>query len=118
MTKIRPKTTRTSKDEERDSINKTSVNNTVLTPYEKKKNSAQKKSLQENLNTINAGLTTVNEQYSKILETLKNGGLSTVDTSVIADSKVVDSMQEDEDRNIDSRKDMVDLKEREADRYN
>ena len=42
MTKIRPKTTRTSKDEERDSINKTSVNNTVLTPYEKKKNSAQK----------------------------------------------------------------------------
>lgn len=46
---------------------------------------------------------------------VENGGLSTVDTSVIADSKVVDSMQEDDDRNIESRKDMVDLKEREAD---
>ncbi|MCQ2573058.1 MAG: hypothetical protein MJ182_04100 [Treponema sp.] len=43
-----------------------------------------------------------------------NGGISTVDTSVISDSKVVDSMQEDDDKNIDSRKDMVNLKEREA----
>jgi hypothetical protein len=43
-----------------------------------------------------------------------NGGISTVDTSVISDSTVVDSMKEDEDKNVDSRKDMVDLKEREA----
>ncbi len=43
-----------------------------------------------------------------------NGGLSTVDTSVISDSKVVSSMKEDDDKNIESRKDMVDLKEREA----
>ena len=43
-----------------------------------------------------------------------NGGLSTVDTSVISDSTVVDSMKEDDDKNVDSRKDMVDLKEREA----
>ncbi len=43
-----------------------------------------------------------------------NGGLSTVDTSVISDSTVVESMQEDDDKNVDSRKDMVDLKEREA----
>ena len=42
------------------------------------------------------------------------GGISTVDTSVISDTKVVNSMQEDDDKNIDSRKDMVDLKEREA----
>ena len=47
-----------------------------------------------------------------------NGGLSTVDTSVISDSKVVDSMKEDDDRNVDSRKDMVDLKEREAEKAN
>jgi len=44
------------------------------------------------------------------------GGISTVDTSVISDTKVVDSMQEDDDKNIDSRKDMVDLKEREAEK--
>ena len=45
-----------------------------------------------------------------------NGGLSTVDTSVISDSEVVDNMKEDDDKNVDSRKDMVDLKEREAEK--
>lgn len=43
-----------------------------------------------------------------------NGGLSTVDTSVISDSEVVKHMQEDDDKNVDARKDMVDIKEREA----
>lgn len=46
---------------------------------------------------------------------IKNIGLSTVDTTVISDSKVVTSMKEDDDKNIESRKDMVDLKERESD---
>ncbi|MCR4734888.1 MAG: hypothetical protein K5829_07795 [Treponema sp.] len=45
---------------------------------------------------------------------INNGGLSTVDTSVISDSTVVDSMQEDEDKNVEPRKDLVDIKEREA----
>ena len=68
----------------------------------------------------NCGLSTNYKDWpgnSEILIPLfdvKNGGLSTVDTSVISDSKVVDSMQDDDDKNIDSRKDMVDLKEREA----
>ena len=75
----------------------------------------------KNLSSENCGLSTNYKDWpgkSEIVIPLfdvKDGGLSTVDTSVIADSKVVDSMQEDEDRNIDSRKDMVDLKEREAD---
>ncbi len=43
------------------------------------------------------------------------GGLSTVDTSTISDREVVKSLQEDEDMGIDSRKAMVDIKEREAD---
>ncbi|MDY5885445.1 MAG: P83/100 family protein [Treponema sp.] len=43
-----------------------------------------------------------------------NGGLSTVDTSVISDKKVVDSMREEDDKGIDERKNMVDIKEREA----
>lgn len=43
-----------------------------------------------------------------------NGGLSTVDTSVISDTQVVKSMQEDDGKNVESRKEMVDIKEREA----
>lgn len=75
----------------------------------------------KNLSSANCGLSVNYKDWpgkSEIVIPLfdvENGGLSTVDTSVIADSKVVDSMQEDDDRNIDSRKDMVDLKEREAD---
>ena len=46
---------------------------------------------------------------------VNNGGLSTVDTSVISDSKVVESMKDDDDKNVDSRKQMVDIKERESD---
>ena len=44
-----------------------------------------------------------------------NGGLSTIDTSLISDKEVIKSMQGDEDKGIDTRKDMVDIKEREAD---
>lgn len=44
-----------------------------------------------------------------------NGGLSTIDTSVISDKNVVSSMQEEDDMGIDERKNMVEIKEREAD---
>jgi hypothetical protein len=43
-----------------------------------------------------------------------NGGLSTIDTSIISDKQVVQSMRNDEDKNIENRKNMVDIKEREA----
>lgn len=43
-----------------------------------------------------------------------NGGLSTVDTSVISDRQVVKSMQGEDDKGVEARKDMVDIKEREA----
>ena len=46
-----------------------------------------------------------------------NGGLSTVDTSVISDKDVINSMQEEDDKGIDERVNMTDLKEREADAY-
>lgn len=45
-----------------------------------------------------------------------NGGLSTVDTSVISDKSVVQSMQEEDNRGVDERKNMVDIKEREAEK--
>ena len=56
-----------------------------------------------------------NTQIVIPLYDVNNGGLSTVDTSVISDSQVVKHMQEDDDKNVESRKDMVDIKEREAD---
>lgn len=44
-----------------------------------------------------------------------NGGLSTVDTTIISSTEVIQSMREEDDRMVDERKNMVDLKEREAD---
>ncbi|MDR2101400.1 MAG: hypothetical protein LBP43_02390 [Treponema sp.] len=43
-----------------------------------------------------------------------SGSLSAVDTTSLGDSRVIDEMRRDPDRNIDQRKEMVDLKEREA----
>jgi hypothetical protein len=42
------------------------------------------------------------------------GGLSSVDTSTISDSRVVEELRKDDDRGIPQRQGMVDLKEREA----
>ncbi len=75
----------------------------------------------ENLSSDNCGLSVNYKDWpgkSEIvipLYDVKNGGLSTVETSVISDSTVVDSMKEDDDKNVESRKEMVDIKEREAD---
>jgi len=44
-----------------------------------------------------------------------NGGLSTIDTTIISDSTVIESMQEEDERGVDERKNLVDIKEREAD---
>lgn len=75
----------------------------------------------KNLSAENCGLSVTYKDWpgkSEIVIPLNdvNGGLSTVDTSVISDSKVVDSMQEDDDKNVQSRKDMVEIKEREAEK--
>lgn len=75
----------------------------------------------ENLSKENCGLSVNYKDWPEKSEIViplydvTNGGLSTVDTSVISDSKVVSSMREDDDMNVQSRKDMVDMKEREAD---
>ncbi|MBQ7619059.1 MAG: hypothetical protein IJS51_02885 [Treponema sp.] len=45
-----------------------------------------------------------------------SGGLSAVDTSVISDKEVVNSMKEEDGKSIDDRKQMVDIKEREAEK--
>ena len=43
-----------------------------------------------------------------------SGTLSTIDTSSISDKNVVDKMREQDDKDIATRKDMIDLKERES----
>ncbi len=43
-----------------------------------------------------------------------SGTISTVDTTSISDKEVVDKMREDKDKDIEKRKEMVDLKERES----
>lgn len=48
------------------------------------------------------------------LSDLRSGGLSTVDTSVISDTKVIESMKKEPDKKIDERKSMVTIKEKEA----
>jgi len=44
-----------------------------------------------------------------------SGSLSAIDTSAVSDSRVIEQLRQDPDMGIDQRKDMVDLKEREAD---
>ena len=82
--------------------------------------SKYKKAVTDNLTQDKAGIALSYREWpgkTQIVIPLAdlNGGLSTVDTSVISDKKVVQSMQEDDDKNVDSRKQMVDIKEREAD---
>ncbi|MCR4954167.1 MAG: hypothetical protein K6A43_08850 [Treponema sp.] len=82
-----------------------------------------KKAVTKNLSAENCGLALNYKDWpgkSEIIIPLYNvnGGLSTVDTTVISDSTVVDSMKEDDDKNVDTRKDLVDIKEREAEDAN
>ncbi len=83
--------------------------------------SRYKEIVNKNLSASIVGLSTNYEEWpgkSQIVIPLSdlNGGLSTIDTSLISDKQVIKSMQGEDDKGIDSRKDMVDLKEREADK--
>ena len=82
--------------------------------------SRYKEIVTKNLSSSIVGLSTNYEDWpgkSQIIIPLSdlNGGLSTIDTSLISDKQVVKSMQGEEDKGIDARKGMVDIKEREAD---
>ncbi|MCR5217777.1 P83/100 family protein [Treponema sp.] len=81
--------------------------------------SKYKENVTKNLSAEKCGLSTKYSDWpgnSQIVIPLYdvNGGLSTVDTSVISDKSVVQSMQEEDNRGVDERKNMVDIKEREA----
>ena len=74
----------------------------------------------ENLTEKNVGLSVNYEDWpgqTEIIIPLLNvadGGISTIDTTSISDSKVISSMREDDNRGVDERRNMVDLKERES----
>jgi len=74
-----------------------------------------------NLNPQHAGLSVrYNEWPGRTLLVIplgsgaNRGGLSSVDTSTISDSRVIEEMQKEDDKGVDQRQDLVDLKEREA----
>lgn len=84
-------------------------------------NSKYKDIVTKNLSKDKAGLSVSWKEWagnSQIVIPLSdvNGGLSSVDTSVISDKNVVNSMKEEDDKGIDERKNMVDIKEREAEK--
>lgn len=84
-------------------------------------NSKYKDIVTKNLTESKCGLSTKwtdwpgNSQIVIPLGEFADGGLSSVETSVISDKNVVNSMKEEDDKGIDERKNMVDIKEREAD---
>ena len=82
--------------------------------------SKYKDAVTKNLSPSIAGLATDYREWpgkSQIVIPLSdlNGGLSTVDTTTISDKGVIESMQGEDDKGVDDRKGMVDIKEREAD---
>jgi len=76
-----------------------------------------KKPVVDNLNRDSAGLAVRYQEWpgkTLMLVPLNTGGLSSINTSAISDSRVVERMRAEDDRGIPQRQNMVDLKEREA----
>ena len=76
-----------------------------------------KKPVIGNLNPQQAGLATRYTEWpgkTLMLIPLGMGGISSIDTSLISDSRVVEEMRREDDKGIEQRRNMVDLKEREA----
>ena len=71
----------------------------------------------ENITREKAGLSIRYDEWpgrTLILIPLGYGGLSAIDTSTISDSRVVEELRKEDDRGVQQRQDMVNLKEREA----
>lgn len=71
----------------------------------------------QNLTRERAGLSIRFDEWpgrTLMLIPLGTGGLSSVDTTTISDNRVIEEMRKEDDKSVEQRKDMVDLKEREA----
>jgi hypothetical protein len=82
--------------------------------------SKYKPAVMRNLSAAQAGLAVNYNEWpggTQIVVPISDprGGLSSVDTSLISDTNVIDTMRKEDDKGIDDRKQMVDIKEREAD---
>ncbi|MDR2717792.1 MAG: hypothetical protein LBB89_07005 [Treponema sp.] len=76
-----------------------------------------KKPVLGHLNPQQVGLATRYSEWpgkTLMLIPLGMGGISSIDTSSISDSRVVEEMRREDDRGIEQRRGMVDIKEREA----
>ena len=86
--------------------------------------SKYKKPVMDNLTKEKAGLSLRYDEWPGQtlmlipLGTGQGGPLSSVDTSSISDARVTEQLRQEPDMSLDQRKDMVDLKEREADQAN
>lgn len=79
-----------------------------------------KKIVTDNLTADKVGLSVNYQDWpgnSQIVIPLQDpqGGIGTVDTTIISDKEVVDSLRKEDDMGIDDRKDLVEIKEKEAD---
>ena len=80
--------------------------------------SRYKTQVMDNLVRDRAGLSIRYDEWpgrTMILIPLGYGGLSSVDTSVISDSRVIEEMRREDDLGVQQRQDMVNLMDREAD---
>jgi hypothetical protein len=76
-----------------------------------------KKPVIDNLNSNSAGLSVRYQEWpgrTLMLIPLNTSGLSSIDTSAISDSRVVERMRSEDDKGVPQRQGMVDMKEREA----
>jgi hypothetical protein len=76
-----------------------------------------KKPVIDNLNRDSAGLSVRYQEWpgkTLMLIPLNTSGLSSINTSAISDSRVVERMRTEDDKGVPQRQGMVDLKEREA----
>jgi len=76
-----------------------------------------KTQVMSNLTKEKAGLSIRYDEWpgrTLILIPLGHGGLSSIDTSTISDSRVIEEMRREDDRSVPQRQGMVDIKEREA----
>jgi len=81
--------------------------------------SRYKSPVMANLNAEKAGLAIRYDEWPgqtlMVIPLGVGGGLSSIDTTTISDPRVVEQLRQEPDMSLDQRKDMVDLKEREAD---
>ncbi|MDR1318125.1 MAG: hypothetical protein LBJ90_00745 [Treponema sp.] len=80
-------------------------------------NERYKNPVMQNLTSDRAGLSMRFDEWpgrTLMIIPLGMGGLSSIDTTAVTDSRVLEEMRKEDDRSVEQRREMVDLKEREA----